>query len=165
MPQAIQDGVEMRLHCPPASCSAPQVRVRLLDANLGRGRSGLAHRTFSTHDLWPSTPIRSPALRSPAKHNAGNCSTSSLLLSFTSPRFTGLCGFVKPAQITWHERNLHFCGCPVQRPRLAQQRGEPGAPSSRDACLTVTNSYQGTRRNTPARLAQRAGARSSYTRW
>jgi hypothetical protein len=113
----------MRLHCPPASCSAPQVRVRLLDANLGRGRSGLAHRTFSTHDLWPSTPIRSPALRSPAKHNAGDCSTSSLLLSFTSPRFTGLCGFVKPAQITWHERNLHFCGCPVQRPQVSPTAG------------------------------------------
>jgi len=37
----------------------PQVRVRLLDANLGRGRFGPVHREFSTHDLWPSTPIRS----------------------------------------------------------------------------------------------------------
>src|SRR5271166_4592458 len=27
-----------------------------LDANLGRGRFGQAHRTFSTHDLWPGAP-------------------------------------------------------------------------------------------------------------
>src|ERR1019366_9341988 len=47
----------------------PQVRVRLLDVNLGRGRFGPARRVFSTHDLWPSTPIRSPPLRSPAKHS------------------------------------------------------------------------------------------------
>src|SRR5208283_5095184 len=31
-----------------------QVRVHLLDANLGRGRFGPAHRTFSTHDLGPA---------------------------------------------------------------------------------------------------------------
>src|ERR1019366_10105866 len=47
------------------ACLVPQVRVRVLDANLGRERFGPAHRTFSTHDLWPSTPIQSPPLRSP----------------------------------------------------------------------------------------------------
>jgi hypothetical protein len=79
----------------------PQVCVRPLDANLGRGRFGPAHRAFSTHDLWPSTPIRSPPLRSPGKHNAGNCPTSSLLGA-----------------------------SPVRSdPRLAQQRGEPGVPA------------------------------------
>src|ERR1017187_6967226 len=35
-----------------------------------------AHRTFSTHDPWPSTPIRSLPLRSRGKHNAGTYSTS-----------------------------------------------------------------------------------------
>ncbi len=29
----------------------------------GRGRFGPAHRAFSTHDLWPSVPTRSPPLR------------------------------------------------------------------------------------------------------
>src|SRR5271157_809547 len=41
---------------PGAWCLVPQVRVRLLDANLGWRRSGQAHRTFSTHDLWPVAP-------------------------------------------------------------------------------------------------------------
>ena len=41
-------------------CRVLQVSVRFLDANPGRGRSGSARRAFSTHDLWPSTPIRSP---------------------------------------------------------------------------------------------------------
>jgi hypothetical protein len=55
----------------------PQVRVRRLDANLGGGRFGPAHRILSSQDLGPSIPIRSP-------HSVD--------------------------------------------PRLAQQKGEPGAP-------------------------------------
>src|SRR5271157_238960 len=53
----------------------PQVRVLPLDANLGRGRFGPGRREFSIHDVSLSTQIRSPPLRSPGRHNAGNCFT------------------------------------------------------------------------------------------
>ena len=77
-------------HLQRVSCMArrsrlvPQVRVLPLDANLGRRRFGPGRREFSIHDLWLSTPIRSPPPRSPGRHNAGNCSPSSL------PAFTKL---------------------------------------------------------------------------
>ena len=44
-------------------------RVRLMDATLGTARFGPGHRTFSTHDLGPSTAIRSPPPRSPERHS------------------------------------------------------------------------------------------------
>ena len=42
----------------------PQVRVRLLDANPGHRKVRAGPPNFSTYDLWPFTPIRSPPLRS-----------------------------------------------------------------------------------------------------
>jgi hypothetical protein len=110
-----------------AWCLVPQVRVRPLDANLGRGRFGPAHRTFSTHDLWPSTPIRSPPLRSPGKHNAGNCSASVSWFPHQS-------AFQWAVRIreTGAENTIYALAAgECSDPRLAQQRGEPGAPGIR----------------------------------
>ena len=74
MPSGAQRSREI---CDPLLCHpslVPQVRVRLLDANLGRVRSGRVHRISSTHDLWRSTLTRTFVIPSEAEGSAARFS-------------------------------------------------------------------------------------------